>query len=140
MYRLLILFLCLLPLLMKSTSLSAAEFGTIKITSNPVGCDVFVNGKKHGITPIIISDLQVGDSQIYLMKNGYLDKYLKYPITANRISKIHFDLQPTKWKKQYQSIKIGASITSTNGKQKLSDILPRLIIFKISEMNFIFMQ
>ena len=44
--------------------------GSLEISSNPSGADIYLNGKHYGTTPRIISDLLIGDYTLKLEKEG----------------------------------------------------------------------
>lgn len=47
--------------------------GEVEITSNPALADIYIDGKKVGQTPQLVSDLLVGSHSIKLSRNGYAD-------------------------------------------------------------------
>lgn len=62
--------------------------GSVKVTSNPSGAEVYVDNTLLGITPIILKDLSIGFYRITL----YLEKHKKYQ-TDIQISSKNFNQQ-----------------------------------------------
>lgn len=47
------------------------SFGIINVNSNPSGATVYVDGMMKGVTPLVISDIQVGQHVLKLVKDEY---------------------------------------------------------------------
>jgi len=45
--------------------------GSLRVDYEPAGADVLLNGKKVGVTPLVLKELQVGDYQIEVKKEYY---------------------------------------------------------------------
>ncbi len=45
--------------------------GTLIVKTQPDGATVFVDGKNYGLTPIEIGDLEIGEHEIVISKDGY---------------------------------------------------------------------
>jgi len=48
-----------------------AQFGTIDITTDPDGADVYLNDEKKGVTPVKIENLDPGKYKLFVQKDGY---------------------------------------------------------------------
>ena len=51
----------------------APIYGETEINSKPAMADVYIDGKKYGQTPTVISDLIIGSHQLRITKDGYSD-------------------------------------------------------------------
>lgn len=47
-------------------------YGKIDVVSEPRGTIVFIDGQKYGETPIVINDVQIGNHELSLKKDGYI--------------------------------------------------------------------
>lgn len=45
-------------------------YGTLDINSSPMGATIIIDGKNHGVTPKVISDVLIGEHELKLEKNG----------------------------------------------------------------------
>ena len=65
------------------------ETGSLNITSNPSGADVWLDRKKLGITPFQKSELPVGKHRLLLRLNGYADYLMNsVQVSANQLTDI----------------------------------------------------
>lgn len=48
-------------------------FSSVKIQSNPIGAEIYLNGELKGTTPQIVRELLVGEYELTLRKSGYND-------------------------------------------------------------------
>lgn len=48
-------------------------YGSVKVTSNPSGAEVYVDGKRKGVTPTTIDNLVPGSHKLELRKNSYVN-------------------------------------------------------------------
>jgi hypothetical protein len=71
--------------------------GTLKISSVPFGCRVYIDGRPapHG-TPLTLSDLSVGTHTIHLHKDGYEDWSHAIVILENRQLQLKASLKPAR--------------------------------------------
>lgn len=68
------------------------QTGSANIISNPEGAQVFLNGEYKGLTPLILSDIPVGDYSIALLLNNYETVKQKLTIFYNKEIKLEFTL------------------------------------------------
>ena len=62
---------------------STPRFANIKITTNPIGANVFLNENMIGTTPIEKYKTGVGDYKMSIKKSGYIDFNLSITITSD---------------------------------------------------------
>ena len=55
--------------------------GWVIIDSSPNGAEVFVRGASRGMTPILLTDLLLGDHRVRLSKTGFVAKEIELSIT-----------------------------------------------------------
>lgn len=67
-------------------------FGILRVSSEPVGADVFLNGKKLGQTPLLDSKFPVGNHEIRIQK-GNLYSTKRITIDENKETATHANLQ-----------------------------------------------
>lgn len=48
-------------------------YGSVKVTSNPSGADVYIDGSRKGSTPMTIANLIPGNHQLELRKNSFVN-------------------------------------------------------------------
>lgn len=65
--------------------------GTVEVTSNPPGADVFVNHELKGTTPVSIH-LPPGDYQVSVEKSGYYSKKTNLRVAQDTSTPLHFNL------------------------------------------------
>ncbi|MGB9681354.1 MAG: PEGA domain-containing protein [bacterium] len=68
--------------------------GSLYITSNPSGADVFINGDKKGKTPLRIGGLKPGQYQITIIKSGYETFVQYYPVFLGQTVNVNVQLYP----------------------------------------------
>ena len=66
--------------------------GAVRITSNPAGADMFLDGKRKGKTPLKISNVVTGNHLVEVRKKGYFPQRNNFNVRVNSISKSNFDL------------------------------------------------
>lgn len=62
-----------------------ATTGSLQVDYEPVGSDVLLNGKKVGVTPLVLKELPVGDYQIEVSKEYYVKEFLKVRIREDQM-------------------------------------------------------
>ncbi len=55
--------------------------GTLKVTTEPDGASVFVNGEKRGVTPLDLETLALGPYQIRIAQDGFEEEELQAELT-----------------------------------------------------------
>lgn len=68
--------------------LSPATSGTLQVTSVPTGANVIVNGSIAGITPVTLSDIPAGDTEIRLTLSGYQDWTGKTSVVPGQVTPV----------------------------------------------------
>jgi len=67
--------------------------GTLHVTSTPAGSTVFVDGVRHGTTPVVV-DVPSGDHTIFVERRGYRRFTQKVTVSARKTTKISAALHP----------------------------------------------
>ena len=49
--------------------------GSLRVDYEPAGADVLLNGKKVGVTPLVLKELPIGDYQLEIWKEYYVKKF-----------------------------------------------------------------
>lgn len=68
--------------------------GSLSVETDPVGAEVLVDGRSHGVTPLALSGLAAGDHRVRVVKDGYLDNSRVVKVTANQSEKVRVRLTP----------------------------------------------
>ena len=63
-------------------------YGDAEINSKPAMADIYIDGKKYGQTPQVVSELVVGSHQIRISKNGFEDYLSTLNIKENEITSL----------------------------------------------------
>lgn len=75
-----------------STDAPPVESGSIYITSNPSGAQIYVDNSLKSVTPDSVTNLSAGSHNITLKLNGYNDTTISVEIIANQKISKHVDL------------------------------------------------
>lgn len=70
--------------------------GEADINSSPIMADIYIDGKKVGHTPQMVSDLFVGQHQVRISKQGYNDYNMTFTVREDEISRITAKLEKSK--------------------------------------------
>src|SRR5712692_5380808 len=62
--------------------------GALFITSNPSGADVLLNGELRGRTPLTVRDLEPGEYEVVLRKDGFEDAQVITAVRARQTSNV----------------------------------------------------
>src|SRR5438552_12958785 len=89
--------LCLILLLAVSTLVACSGEGTnnngaLFITSTPPGAEVFVNGAPKGFTPLTVRELEPGDYEVVLRKDGFQDAQIITSVKPRQTSNVVYAL------------------------------------------------
>jgi hypothetical protein len=68
--------------------------GDLFITSQPAGASIRLNGRNVGLTPKRIEQLEVGEYQVLLKKEGYKDFVSPAQVTHKKTASLNFKLIP----------------------------------------------
>ena len=71
-------------------------YGKIRVESNPIAAEVWLDGKFLGKTPNIFSEVLAGEGEIVLRKDGYLDETQIVNIQEGKIAQANVFLQKNK--------------------------------------------
>ena len=72
---------------------SAVQVGELQVDSEPSGASVWVAGQEVGVTPLLISEVQVGPQQITLRLDGYEDFTTTVDVGAQQQSAVNGKLK-----------------------------------------------
>lgn len=64
-------------------------YGTLDIDSEPIDATIYIDGKKKGETPSVISDILIGGHELRLEKDGYLTKKKTFYLEENKLVSLH---------------------------------------------------
>jgi hypothetical protein len=85
--------------------------GLVLIHTVPEGVDVKVNNLNKGSTPLLLTDLTMGQHTVQFSKSGYMEKTIDLTITDRAPMHIRETLTPSSAKLVIESIPSGAQIT-----------------------------
>ena len=66
-------------------------YGVLDVNTTPIGADVYIDGKKQGTSPRVISDVLIGKHSVRIEKDGYNPETREIIITEN--NKIDLNVQ-----------------------------------------------
>ena len=69
--------------------------GSLRISSDPSGADVFIDDKKFGATPLFVEAIHPGNYQIRLVHPGHDDLLKIVSVAPAREEKVHYTLDPS---------------------------------------------
>ena len=71
----------------------AALVGELQINSEPPGASVLVEGRKMGVTPLLMTDVEAGPQHITLRRDGYKDFTTTVEVTATKQHTVNGQLE-----------------------------------------------
>jgi hypothetical protein len=80
--------------MLSSDSLGSDTVGEMKITSDPSGAVVYLDGEEKGRTPVLLKSVPVGTYQIILKKEGFGDVALRLKVNSVGTSDVNAKLIP----------------------------------------------
>ena len=88
--------------------------GSLRVDYEPAGADVLLNGKKVGVTPLVLKELPVGDYQLEIWKEYYVKKFANIKIREDQ-----------EWKETgiLELTQFGKMITSAERNNSIDDIM-----------------
>lgn len=103
--------------------------GTLKITSEPAGATVRLNGNERGQTPCEMTDILPGESSIEVVMDGYQPYVERVTLAARDVKEVHARLTSVPTSLSIESIPEGARIYVDNqfrgpAPLKVSDLEP----------------
>ena len=72
--------------------------GNLRVNFEPAGADVLLNGKKVGVTPLVLKELPVGDYQLEIWKEWYVKKFITVKIREDQEWKEKGKLEMTEFR------------------------------------------
>ncbi len=107
----------------KNYSMEFEFKGSLKIIGSPAGADVFINGKKEGVLPLIMENLIVGTFSVEVDAAGYDKKNMNVDVSANKIESVQISINPkSKSKAMLKSI-IFPGLGQKYSGRKLSSVM-----------------
>src|SRR5512143_186869 len=73
---------------MSLAAASEAQAAALSIGSDPVGAQVYVDGKLRGETPLALDRVATGDHRVTVVKDGYLDNSRVVSVAAGQSSNL----------------------------------------------------
>ena len=106
----------LATLAMATAAHAETSMGGLKITTNPAGAKVYVDGKPRGKTPLLL-EVPAGMHDIEVRTSGYKTVKKKVKVTADKIVRLDLKLtkQKTKKKSKTTTNQIRVHDTATGG-------------------------
>ncbi len=74
---------------------SASRVGSLKISSNPSGAEVYLDNVYKGKTPLTLTKLQPGAHTLVLKKSGYSELLQSVNIEAGNTTEVHASMKPS---------------------------------------------
>ena len=71
--------------------------GSLRVDYKPAGADVLLNGKKVGVTPLVLKDLPVGNYQLEIWKEYYVKEFATVMIAEDQEWKEEGELELTEF-------------------------------------------
>ena len=81
--------------------------GSLRVDYEPAGADVLLNGKKVGVTPLVLKELPVGDYHLEIWKEYYVKEFATVKIAEDQEWKEYGELKPTQFGKLYLNAENG---------------------------------
>ena len=75
--------------------------GSLRVDYEPAGADVLLNGKKVGVTPLVLKELPVGDYQLEIWKEYYVKEFANIKIREDQEWKESGELKMTQFGEIY---------------------------------------
>ncbi len=90
--------------------ISITHVGSLSISSTPSRVSVYVDGSYKGVTPITISNIEVGTHSIKLTKSGYYDETTTASVLLNKVAYVSETLEEKTGSIAISSSPSGASV------------------------------
>ena len=79
--------------------------GKLNINSTPFDADIYIDGKHYGKTPMLISQILIGEHQLTLKKDGFKDLKENIKIEEGKLAEYKFTLQEKPKNTEYKLFK-----------------------------------
>jgi PKD repeat protein len=86
----LILALILLPPLVNA----AGPQGTIRVTTEPEGAEVFIDDQRKGVSPVIIEAVSSGEHRVRVVKHGFIENSQVVNVAPGATMTVGFEMTP----------------------------------------------
>jgi len=129
-------------------------YGETDINSSPSMADIYIDGDKIGQTPMLVSNLLIGEHKIRFSKEGYIDNYKDIVVNEGETTRLEVALEksspnviPTQSKKtnenstsknvisSWEKINLTTNSADIVGKSKVGDVTCRYYISSSSYEN-----
>ena len=80
----------------KTTPTPTPGYGSIAITSSPIGAEVYLDGELKGTAPLTLTDIPAGKHTLCLTKIGYVESNSTVTVTADKETKVSKSLRQGK--------------------------------------------
>ena len=84
-------------------------YGSASVDSDPMGAEIWIDGKQYGVTPNVVERLLVGSHTLVLKKSGYADLQQQFSVEEGKEASLSVKL-PTGRSVQFTSEKPGMQI------------------------------
>lgn len=104
-------------------------FGSLNVESTPKFCKLYIDGKDMGTSPKSINEILIGQHEIRLSKDGYVDHIETVTITKGNRAQVNATLNKTT--NNTQQLAINQSSETSSSSNDLSDLT-----FKVRGVSF----
>lgn len=84
--------------------------GSINIDSSPIGATVYLNGRKVGVTPITVENIDPGTYEIRLVKSGYKEVITRVTVVAGELTNVFVMLEKQKFELPQWLLPFGSGV------------------------------
>ncbi len=102
-------------------------YGTLNVTSKPVGADVYVDGKKVGATPDIFSNVLEGTRTVELKKSGYTVYSSKVTVSEGKVTDLAATLAVEEEPKPVVATGQGRTVKGNTGNAVIDGIIDNMV-------------
>jgi uncharacterized caspase-like protein len=125
----------------------AEEMGSLRVTSNPDGAKVLLDGVDIGVAPLLVAEVSPGNHQVSLSAPGCANALQTVTITGQKETAVSFELQRTKISidlktdRKDKTYKIGSDIQvsfkpSQDCYLNIYDVSPAGTLFRLYPNNY----
>ncbi len=102
-------------------------YGSLNVTSRPVGADVYVDGKKVGTTPDVFTTILEGTRSVELRKQGYAAYTAEVNVTEGKVSDLSATLSVEKPKPVAHSSGQSGTLRGNTGNAVLDRLISNMV-------------
>ena len=80
--------------------------GNIKINVQPYGSEIFINGESKGTTPLMVTDIPIGDRSIRITSPEGVEYYANVEVKEGQVTNVNYII-PSLFLEDYSEVRIG---------------------------------